>query len=59
MGFLYGPFAGMAVAVAYTVGCVPPYLAARVPFVASRFGRLRRDTMLDDVMGALEQEPFN
>ena len=39
-------------------GCVPPYLAARVPFVASRFGRLRRDTMLDDVMGALEQEPF-
>ena len=59
MGFLYGPVAGMAVAwVAYTVGCVPPYLAARVPFVASRFGRLRRDTMLDDVMGALEQEPF-
>jgi uncharacterized membrane protein YdjX (TVP38/TMEM64 family) len=60
IGFLYGPWLGSLLAwMAYGVGCVPPFLLARMPLLAERFKLLRRRAdMLDGVFSAVESEPF-
>ncbi len=60
VGFLYGPRLGLLLGwVAYMVGCLPPFLLARVPFLSDRFAALRRRTnVLDGVFSAVEQDPF-
>lgn len=59
MGFLYGPAYGTLLAwTAYTLGCVPPFLLARLPMFAERFAQVRRRIdVLDGVFGAVELEP--
>ena len=60
VGFLYGPLRGTLLAwAAYAIGCVPPFLLARVPMLAERFLQMRRRMeVLDGVFGAVELEPF-
>ena len=60
MGFLYGPYCGAALAwFAYCIGCVPPFLLARIPMLAERINQIRRRTdVLDGVFSAVESEPF-
>ena len=60
IGFLYGPLRGTLLAwTAYSIGCVPPFLLARVPLLAERFVQLRRRAqILDGVFAAVELEPF-
>ena len=59
IGVLYGFGPGLALSwVAYTVGCVPPFLLAKTPFVLRACSRLRHSEVIEGVMGALEQEPF-
>ena len=44
---------------AYSVGCTPPFLLARLPALAERFKHLRRRAdVLDGVFSAVETEPF-
>lgn len=60
IGFLYGPWSGALVAWgAYCVGCVPPFVLARLPALADRFKQMRRRAdLLDGVFSAVESEPF-
>ena len=59
-GFLWGSGPGVLLAwAAYGVGCVPPFLLARLPCLAERFKVLRRRVdYLDGVFSAVESEPF-
>jgi uncharacterized membrane protein YdjX (TVP38/TMEM64 family) len=60
MGFIYGPARGLLLAwFAYTIGCVPPFLLVRIPYLAERFTHVRRRmAVLDGVFSAVELEPF-
>ena len=60
VGFLFGPYTGALIAwSAYSIGCVPPFLLARVPLLAERLKVLRRRAeVLDGVFCAVEAEPF-
>lgn len=60
LGFLYGPLEGTLLAwAAYAIGCVPPFLLARIPMLAERFVQIRKRTeVLDGVFAAVELEPF-
>jgi uncharacterized membrane protein YdjX (TVP38/TMEM64 family) len=60
MGFIYGPARGLLLAwFAYTIGCVPPFLLVRIPYLAERFTQVRRRmAVLDGVFSAVELEPF-
>lgn len=60
IGFIFGPWAGGLIAwIAYAVGCVPPFLLARIPMLAERFRSMRRRAdVLDGVFCAVESEPF-
>ena len=60
MGFIYGPARGLLLAwAAYAIGCVPPFLLVRVPFIGERFAQIRRRMdILDGVFSAVELEPF-
>jgi len=60
IGFLYGPWVGAVLAwSAYAIGCVPPFMLARIPCLAARLAVLRRRTdVLDGVFAAVELEPF-
>ena len=59
IGVLYGFWPGLALSwLAYTIGCVPPFLLAKTPMVLQACSRLRRSEVIEGVMGALEQEPF-
>lgn len=60
IGFLWGVGSGLLLAwSAYAVGCVPPFLLARLPCLAERFTALRRRAdLLDGIFSAVETEPF-
>ena len=59
IGVLYGFWPGLALSwLAYTIGCVPPFLLAKTPCVLRVCSRLRHSEVIEGVMGALEQEPF-
>jgi uncharacterized membrane protein YdjX (TVP38/TMEM64 family) len=60
MGVLYGLAGGVPLAWAsYSIGCMAPFvLVRRSPTVAEWFGRMRRNELIDGVLGALEHEPF-
>jgi uncharacterized membrane protein YdjX (TVP38/TMEM64 family) len=59
IGVLYGFWPGLGLSwLAYTVGCVPPFLLAKTPLVLRACSRLRHSEVIEGVMGALEQEPF-
>lgn len=59
IGVLYGFWRGTALSwVAYTLGCILPFLLAKMPAVARCLAPLRRNDVIEGVLGALEQEPF-
>ena len=60
IGFLWGPWHGTLLAwTAYTIGCVPPFLLARLPCLTERCKLLRRRAdLLDGIFSAVETEPF-
>lgn len=59
IGVLYGFWRGTALSwVAYTLGCLLPFLLAKMPAIAHCLAPLRRNDAIEGVLGALEQEPF-
>ena len=51
IGVLYGFWPGLALSwLAYTVGCVPPFLLAKTPLVLRACSRLRHSEVIEGVM---------